>query len=122
MSVLMEPSVRAETLPATAPRAAPTTKVLAVGAATAKGTPDAIASVLPAEVRATVRAYLAGEIEQWFFQSEGAGAVFVMNATSPAAARAILDALPLCQAGMVTFELTALGPLQPLAVLLDEPA
>ena len=44
--------------------ATPTTKILAIGNVTAKGTPDAIAPVLPFEVRATVRNYLAGKIEE----------------------------------------------------------
>jgi hypothetical protein len=47
------------------------TKVLAIGSVTAKGTPDAIAPVMPFEVGATVRNYLAGKIDQWFFQADG---------------------------------------------------
>jgi hypothetical protein len=39
---------------------------LAIGSVTAKGTPEAIAPVLPFEVRATVRNHLAGKIDQWF--------------------------------------------------------
>jgi hypothetical protein len=38
--------------------AVPTTKILAIGNVTAKGTPDAIGAVLPFEVRATVRLHL----------------------------------------------------------------
>ena len=43
---------------------------------------EAIASVRPNEVRATVRNHLAGKIEQWFSQTEGRGVVFIVNATS----------------------------------------
>jgi hypothetical protein len=110
--------VHAEILPALTAVAAPTNKILAIGSVTAKGTPDAIASVLPLEVRATVRNYLAGKIEQWFFQAEGYGVVFIMNATSTAEAHAILEKQPLGQAGMMEFELIALAPLKPLAMLL----
>ena len=88
---------------------------------TAKGTPAAIAPVLPHEVRATVRNHLAGKIEQWFFQTEGYGVVFIVNATSTAEAHELLEKLPLGVAGMMEFELIALGPLAPLAMLIGEP-
>ncbi len=55
--------------PVLAAVATPTTKILAIGNVTAKGTPDAIAEVLPFEVRATVRLHLAGKIDQWFFKT-----------------------------------------------------
>jgi hypothetical protein len=115
------PRVHAQILPALAAVTAPTNKILAIGSVTAKGTPEAIAPVLPLEVRATVRNYLAGKIEQWFFQAEGYGVVFIMNATSTAEAHAILEQLPLGVAGMMEFELIALAPLKPLAMLIGEP-
>ncbi len=86
-----------------------------------KGTPDAIAPVLPFEVRATVRNYLAGKIEQWFFQSEGYGVVFIMNCTTTEEAHAIVEKLPLGVAGMMDFEFIPLGPLKPLAMLIGPP-
>jgi hypothetical protein len=122
MSEAINPRVHAKILPALAAVAAPTNKILAIGSVTAKGTPEAIASVLPLEVRATVRNYLAGKIEQWFFQAEGYGVVFIMNATSTAEAHAILERQPLGVAGMMEFELIALAPLKPLAMLIGEPA
>jgi hypothetical protein len=122
MSEAINPRVHAKILPALAAVAAPTNKILAIGSVTAKGTPEAIASVLPLEVRATVRNYLAGKIEQWFFQAEGYGVVFIMNATSTAEAHAILEKQPLGVAGMMEFELIALAPLKPLAMLIGEPA
>jgi hypothetical protein len=99
----------------------PTTKILAIGSMTAKATPEAIAPVLPFEVRDTVRNYLAGKIEQWFFQTEGYGVVFIMNATSTAEAHDILEKLPLGVAGMMKFDLIAIGPLAPLAMLIGAP-
>jgi hypothetical protein len=116
------PRVHADLLPALAAVNAPTNKILAIGSVTSKGTPEAIAPVLPFEVRATVRNYLAGKIEQWFFQAEGYGVVFIMSAGSTAEAHAILEKLPLGVAGMMEFELIALSPLKPLAMLLTEPA
>jgi hypothetical protein len=84
MSEFKNPRPHAELLPALAAVVGPTTKILAIGSVTAKGAPEAIAPVLPFEVRATVRNHLAGKIEQWFFQTEGYGVVFIMNVTSRA--------------------------------------
>ena len=71
MSEVKNPRVHAQILPSLAAVAAPTNKILAIGSVTAKGTPEAIAPVLPFEVRATVRNYLAGKIDHWYFQAEG---------------------------------------------------
>jgi hypothetical protein len=113
--------VHAEILPALAAVIGSTTKILAIGSITAKGTPEAIALVRPHEVRATVRYYLAGKIEQWFSRTEDRGVVFIVNATSTAEAHELLEKLPLGVAGMMEFELIALGPLAPLAMLIAEP-
>ncbi|KLU23603.1 hypothetical protein EOS_23355 [Caballeronia mineralivorans PML1(12)] len=121
MSQAKNPRIHADILPALAAVAAPTNKILAIGSVTAKGTPDAIAPVLPFEVRATVRNYLAGKIEHWYFQAEGYGVVFIMNASSTAEAHEILEKLPLGVAGMMEFELIALSPLKPLALLIGDP-
>jgi hypothetical protein len=101
---------------------APTTKVLAIGNVTAKGTPGAIGAVLPFEVRATVRLHLAGKIDQWFFQSEAYGVVFIMNCATAEEAHELLEKLPLGVAGMMSFELIPLGPLKPLNMLLGGPS
>jgi len=98
-----------------------TTKILAIGNVTAKGTPGAFGVVLPFEVRATVRLHLAGKIDQWFFQNEAYGVVFIMNCATAAEAHELLEKLPLGVAGMMEFELIPLGPLKPLAMLLVEP-
>jgi hypothetical protein len=71
MSEAKNPRLHVEMPAALAAVVGPTTKILAIGSVTAKGTPEAIAPVLPFEVRATVRNHLAGRIEQWFFQTEG---------------------------------------------------
>ena len=99
----------------------PTTKILAIGNVTAKGTPDTIGAVLPFEVRATVRLHLAGKIDQLFFQNEAYGVVFIMNCATTAEAHDLLEKLPLGVAGMMEFELIALGPLKPLAMLIGDP-
>jgi hypothetical protein len=121
MSQAKNSRVHADILPALAAVVAPTNKVLAIGSVTTKGTPDAIAAILPFEVRATVRNYLAGKIDHWYFQAEGYGVVFIMNASSTAEAHEILEKLPLGVAGMMEFELIALSPLKPLALLIGDP-
>src|SRR5260370_39531024 len=111
LSQATNPRVHAEIPPTLATVVGPTTKILAIGSVTAKGTPEAIAPVLPFEVRATVRNHLAGKIEQWFFQTEGYGVVFIMNATSTAEAHALLEKLPLCFAGKMDLQPSALRTL-----------
>ena len=79
----------------------------------------------PAEVRETVKLYLAGKIDQWYVRQDGAGVVFLLNTDSVTEAKAELEALPLGQAKMMSFELIPLGPLNPLRLLLkptDPPA
>jgi hypothetical protein len=100
--------------------AAPTTKILAIGNVTDKGTPDAIGAVLPFEVRATVRLHLAGKIDQWYFQNDAYGVVFIMNCATVDEAHELLEKLPLGVAGMMEFELIPLGPLRPLNLLIGE--
>jgi hypothetical protein len=98
-----------------------TTKVLAIGNWTAKATPETRPAVMPFEARDTLRLQLAGKIDQWFAKTDGSGAVFLMNVTDPAEARALLEQLPLGRAGMMTFQYIPMGPLWPLGLLLREP-
>jgi hypothetical protein len=99
-----------------------TTKVLAIGTWTAKATAETRPAVMPFEARDTLRLELAGKIDQWFAKTDGSGAVFLMNVTDPAEAHKLLEALPLGQAKMMTFELIPVGPLWPLGLMLAEPA
>jgi hypothetical protein len=75
---------------------------------------------MPEEVRVTVRLYLDGKIQQWFARSDGKGVVFLVNAPTVAAAKAITDTLPLSKAGFADFEYTPLSPLTPLRYLLGD--
>jgi len=99
-----------------------TIKVLAIGSWTAKATPETRPAIMPSEARDTMRLQLAGKIDQWFAKSDGSGAVFLMNVTDPAEAHRLLEALPLGQAEMMTFDLIPMGPLWPLGLLLREQA
>ncbi len=99
---------------------APTTKVLAIGTFTAKATPAVSKPVLPSEVRDTVKLYLDGKIDQWFIKQDQSGVVFLMNVTDVKEAHALLEKLPLGQAGLMEFQLIPLGPITPLRMLLSQ--
>src|ERR1700730_1969285 len=102
--------------------AVPTIKLLAIGSLTAKATPKELMTILPSEARETARLYLAGKIDQWYSRQDQSGVVFVMNLTDPKEAHALLETLPLGQAGVMEFQIIPLGPLGPLRLLLSEPA
>jgi hypothetical protein len=108
--------------PAPSVLAVPTTKLLAIGSFPANATPSMWMPILPAEVRETVRLYLDGKIDQWYLKQDQSGVVFVMNLTDPQEAHALLDKLPLGQAGLMTFQFIPLGPISPLRLLLSGPS
>ena len=98
----------------------PTTKILAISHPMGKPmTPEQRASIMPREVHDTVNAYLSGKIDQWYYQTDGKGVVFIVNATTPAEAKAILEKFPLGQAGLMGFDYIPLGPLSPLRIIND---
>jgi hypothetical protein len=122
--------LRAQVAPATAAPAAaaptampavPTTHVLAIGHVTDKWTPSTRATVMPQEVRETVRLYLGGKIAEWFVRQDQPGVVFLMNVSTVKEAKELLDALPLGVARLMEFDLIPVGPLSPLALLLGAP-
>ena len=77
--------------------------------------------VMPDEIRATVRLYLDGKIQQWYSLSDGKGVVFIMNCANVGEAKALMDGLPLSKANMANLEFTGLAPLTPLRLLLGDP-
>jgi hypothetical protein len=98
----------------------PTTKVLAIGQLTRAPTPEQLKEIFPKEVPATLRLYLAGKIDQWWIRQTQTGPVFLLNVTSLEEARALMEMLPLAQAGLIKHELIELGPLTPLHLLLAD--
>ena len=82
----------------------------------------ALTKTMPGEIRDTVQAYLDGKIQQWFGRSDGRGVMFLVNASSVAEAKAVMDSLPLAKEGLANFEYTPLGPLGPMRLLLAPPA
>jgi hypothetical protein len=100
----------------------PTTKILAVGRWTSNATIAAVAPLILTEVRDTVRLYLDGVVDQWFIQQDNSGVVFLLNVTDPGRAHELLEKLPLGRARLMEFQLTPLGPVSPLSVLVPEPS
>jgi hypothetical protein len=99
----------------------PTTRILAIGTLASGADRQAALRLLPSEVRATAQLYLDGKIDQWYSLQGRPGVAFILNVTDLEAARTMLEALPLGQAHLMTFELTPLAPLNPLRQLLAAP-
>ena len=115
-------SVAAIPAAAQTPPTVPTTKILAISHPGAnKASPQQFAAILQHEVRDTVGAYLDGKIDQWYFQTDGKGVVFVVNAKTVDEAKAVLEQFPLGKAGLMGFDYIPLGPLSPLRLLANTP-
>ncbi|WP_216843016.1 hypothetical protein [Granulicella sp. S190] len=96
----------------------PTNRILAIGRFNAPPTPEQFKLLSSREVPDTLRLYLAGKIDQWYSIQNDNGVVFILNASSVEEAHTMLEALPLGQAKLMTFQLIPLGPISPLALLL----
>ena len=105
----------------TPPPATPTTKILAIGTFAPGTDMQQVQRTLAAEVGATAELYLEGKIDQWYSLESRPGVVFILNVTDVGAAQAMLEALPLGKAHLMTFELYPIGPLNPLRQLLKSP-
>lgn len=95
----------------------PTTRILAIGTVNPGVDLASVRAILPTEVRKTVDLYLDGKIDQWYSLQGRMGVVFILNVTDLAAAREMLESLPLGRAHLMTFELSPLAPLTPLRAL-----
>jgi hypothetical protein len=93
-------------------------KVFAIGSITKAPTPEQQAQIMPKEVPATLQLYLDGKIDQFWFRQDQPGVIFLMNG-SVDEAKAALDKLPLAEGGFMTFDLTPVGPLAPLGMLIQ---
>ncbi len=93
-------------------------KIMVIYSVKAPFTPEQRKQHMPNEVPATLRHYLDGTIEQFWFR-EGAGPIFLMNVDSEETAKAAMESLPLVAAGLATYELMPVKPLLPLGLLLQ---
>jgi hypothetical protein len=94
-------------------------KVMAVGSITKPLSPEQRQQVMPNEVPATLKLYLDGKIEQFWYRQDAPGVVFLMNVESVAAAKATVEALPLVTGGYATYDFMQVGPLAPLGLLMQ---
>ncbi|TGK01129.1 hypothetical protein EHO59_13875 [Leptospira semungkisensis] len=81
---------------------------------------EQIMKVMPAEIRATVKLYLEGKIQQWFMQADGGGVIFILNCKEVEEARGIIEGLPFSTESLVDEQYIPIGPLLPLGILLDD--
>ena len=93
-------------------------KIMAIASPTPSATSEILQTHLASEVPATLKLYLDGKIEQFWFR-EKHGPIFLMNVDTPDKARAILATLPLVAANLMTYELLPVGPLLPLGRLIQ---
>jgi hypothetical protein len=123
MSLLPAASVLAQTnAPAPQPPSGlpspKTTEVMVIQTPKEGVTRQQIMSVMPAEIRATVKLYLDGKIRQWYFKGDGRGVVVFLDVKTVDEAHAIIDALPLSKENLMDHEYIAVGPLLPLGLLI----
>jgi hypothetical protein len=94
-------------------------KVFAIASPKVPLTPEVLKPHMPGEVYDTLKLYLDGKVEQFWFR-EKAGPIFLMNVESVEQAKATLDALPLVADGLMAYELLPVVPLIPLSRLIPE--
>ena len=95
-----------------------TTEVMVILTAKQGVTPQQIMSVMPAEIRATVKLYLDGKIRQWFSRGDGKGVIFLIDAKTVDEAHAVIDSMPLSKENLTDHEYIPVGPLMPLSALI----
>jgi hypothetical protein len=93
-------------------------KVFALYTVKASLTPEQRQQLMPHEVPHTLKLYLEGKIEQFWFR-ENAGPIFLLNVESVEEARATLSKLPLVANNLASLELLPVGPLMPLGLLIQ---
>src|ERR1700761_1284992 len=96
----------------------PHMKVFALYSLKAPLTPEQRKAHMPHEVPATLKLYLEGKIEQFWFR-ENAGPIFLMNVESVEQAKAALETLPLVAAKLMTYELRPVTTLTPFRLLIQ---
>jgi hypothetical protein len=94
-------------------------KVLAIGAITKPPSDEQRPQLMSKEVPDTLKLYLDGKIDQFWFRKDKVGVIFLMNAGSVDEAKAVTDKLPLTEGGFMTFEHIPVGPLAPLGLLIQ---
>jgi hypothetical protein len=94
-------------------------KVIAIGSIVKPVSDDQRKEIMPKEVPATLKHYLDGKIEQFWYRQDAPGVIFLMNVASVDEAKAELGTLPLVAGGFATYQLIPVGPLAPLGLLIQ---
>ncbi len=97
-------------------------KVLALGHDTAPADDPRFPELRPAEARRAWDLYQQGLIREIYFRADRPNGVLVLEVPDLAAARAVVDSLPLVAAGLIDFELVPLKPYPGFARLFREAA
>jgi hypothetical protein len=94
-------------------------KVFAIGTFAKPITDEERQQIMPKEVPDTLKLYLEGKIEQFWFREDKPGVIFLMNTESVEEAKATVHELPLAAGGFLGFEFIPVGPLKPLGLLIQ---
>ena len=105
----------------TQPSSPTTTGVFALLKAKPGVTREQVMTLMPAEIRETVKLYLNGKIREWYSRGDGRGAVFLLDTRDVAEAHSIMEGLPLAKQDLMDHEYIAVGPLFPLGLLAANP-
>src|SRR5260370_10827144 len=99
-----------------------TTAVLVIETAKQGVTAQQIMAIIPEEIRATVKLYLDGKIQEWYSRGDGKGVIFLVNANTEDETRSIMETLPLAKEELLHHEYIPVGPLMPLRALMGPAA
>ena len=94
-------------------------KVMAVGSIIKPLSPEQRQQIMPKEVPDTLKLYLDGKIEQFWYRQDVPGVIFLMNVESVEQAKATVEALPLAAGGYAKYDFMQVGPLAPLSLLIQ---
>jgi hypothetical protein len=94
-------------------------KVFAIGSIIKPVSDEQRAQIMPKEVPDTLRLYLDGVVDQFWFRQDRPGPIFLMNVESVEQAKAVTDAMPIVKAGYAAYEFIPVGPLAPLGMLIQ---
>src|ERR1700749_2290518 len=74
-------------------------KFMAIASIVQPLSPEQRQQIMPNEVPATLKLYLDGKIEQFWYRHDAPGVIFLMNVESVEQAKATVEALPLVTGG-----------------------
>ncbi|MCE4224084.1 hypothetical protein HCU64_10005 [Methylobacterium sp. C25] len=94
-------------------------KFFAIGSITKPLSDEQRQQIMPKEVPATLKLYLDGRIEQFWYRQDKPGVIFLVEAGSAEQAQTAVEALPLVTEGFAQYEVFPVGPLAPLGMLIQ---